>query len=50
MIEKALVPIDKLISKYASIDNRLKLVYDALSYSQELLDSTDRINSLKSDI
>lgn len=50
MIEKALVPVDKLISKYTSIDNRLKLVYDALSYSQELLDSTDRINSLKSDI
>ena len=50
MIEKALVPVDKLISKYTSIDNRLKLVYDALSYSQELLDSTNRINSLKSDI
>lgn len=48
--DKAIAPIDKLISKYTTIDNRLKMSADLLWYSQDLLNSVDRRNDLKRDI
>jgi len=50
MIDKAIGPIDKLINKYTSIDDRLKIISNTLYYSQDLLNSVDRTNDLKSDL
>ena len=50
MIDKAIAPIDKLINKYTSIDDRLKIISNTLYYSQDLLNNVDRTNGLKSDL
>lgn len=48
--DKAIAPIDKLISKYTTIDNRLKMSADLLWYSQDILNNIDKRNDLKSSI
>ena len=50
IIERLVSPIDKLIEKSTSIDKRLQIVSETLSSSQDLLDSLNKRNELKSTI
>jgi len=47
---KITAPIDRLISKYNSIDNRLKIISDLLGYSQDILNNVDKRDDLKSSL